>query len=359
MALSKTAIQRMFQELSQMEQRLQAAQDPKGGGWRLYVQARQGVEFLREQLPTTDAALGPTVARAIEVLQDRIHRMDERQTYNPVTVMLHERSEDDLVALKGLVASEDYEQRLAAVAAVDELRWSDALPLLQDRLEVEDHPFVISKLTKVVGHIGGRVALKQLVPFLEHEDARIRANTVEGMADIPGDEKYKYLVPLIEDPSPRVQGNVAVSLQGMGAQEFAGLVARMVHSPEAGARRSALYVLGQLPPSATFAHLRDLTHDDEADIRRLAVAALGKLDTLAAAEALVDVLRAYPEGDTHAAARAALEAIWHGRPEAERKDLVDALGEFAGEVARAQHVAPTPPADSVETLIEDLTEPPA
>lgn len=355
MAISKAGIQRMFQELARMEQRLRGAQDPKGGGWRLYVQSRDSLAFLREQLPGADADLRPVVSRAIQVLEGRIHRMDEQQAYNPVTVMLHAKGPDDLVALEGLIRSEDYRQRLHAVAAADELRWKDALPLLLERLEVEDHPFVISKLTKVAGFLGGRVALQQLVPFLDHEDARVRANTVEGMVDIPGDEKYRYLVPLIEDPSPRVQGNVAVALQGIGAEEFASLVSRMVRSPEAGTRRSALYVLGQLPPSATFAHLCDLTRDDEPDLRRAAVAALAELGTLPAVEALVEVLRAYPEGDTHAAARAALEAIWHGRPEAERKDLVDALGEFAGEVARAHHVAPTPPApDSVEQLIEDL-----
>lgn len=355
MALTKAAIQRMFQELAHMERRLQTAQDAKGGGWRLYVQSRDALSFLRQQLPTLEASLRPVVERAVEVLEGRVRRMDEQEAYNPTSVLLHRRSDDDLARLEGLLQSQDYRQRLAAVAAADELRWQDALPLLQDRLDVEDHPFVISKLTKVVGFLGGKAALHQLVPFLDHEDARIRANTVEGMVDIPGDEKYRYLLPLMEDPSPRVQGNVAVSLQGMGAAEFAGVVARLVHSAEPGARHSALYVLGQLPESAAFAHLRDLTRDEEPDIRRAAIAKLGAQGTLQAVEALVEVLRTHPDGDTHGAARASLEAVWHARPEAERKEMADALGEFAGEVARASHVRPTPAAsDSVEALIEDL-----
>jgi hypothetical protein len=119
MALTKAAIQRMFQELAQMERRLQGAQDPKGGGWRLYVQSRDGLTFLREQLPGADAALRPVVERAIEVLENRIHRMDEQESYNPVTVMLHEKGPDEYVALQGLLKAPEYQQRLHAVAAAD------------------------------------------------------------------------------------------------------------------------------------------------------------------------------------------------------------------------------------------------
>ena len=359
MALNKASIQRMFQELAQLQRRLDAAQDPKGGGWRLYVQSRDILGFLREQLSGVGDDLRPVVARAVEVLEKRIHRMDEAEAYNPVSVMLYQRSAADLHLLQDLIGSEDYRQRLAAVAAADELRWSDALPVLQDRLEIEDHPFVISKLTKVVGFLGGRAALKQLVPFLDHEDPRVRANTVEGMVDIPGEEKYKYLLPLMKDPSPRVQGNVAVSLQGMGADEFAGVVSRLVRSPETGARQSALYVLGQLPAAAAFAHLRDLTRDPDADIRRAAIAQLGQQGDRAAVEALVEVARDNPEGEPHAVALTALRAIWHGRDEAGPRELLDLLGDLAGPVARpeAAHPARAPArADSVEALISDLQE---
>jgi HEAT repeat protein len=220
---------------------------------------------------------------------------------------------------------------------------------------------VISKLTKVVGFLGGRVALQQLVPFLEHEDARVRANTVEGMVDIPGEEKYQYLLRLLEDPSPRVQGNVAVALQGMGAEEFAGVVARLVHSADPGPRRSALYVLGQLPPAAAYAHLRDLTRDNEPDIQRAAIARLGQQGTPQAVEALVEVARENPTGDIHAIALTALRAVWHGRPEDERKALVDQLAEFAGPVARPEAAHPGRPpsrASSVEVLASELSEAP-
>lgn len=337
--------------LVELGRRVDAKKDRKGGGWQVYLAAQELLGELREAPP--DERLDPWRARAIGALQRRVEGMDARKAYNPLSVELHHKQEQDLVRLRRRLGSLDEKQRLEAVSTAGELDWHEALPPLRERLELEDHPFVVSKLTKVIGQLGDESDLARLEPFLGHDDDRVRANTVEGIEQLPGEARFELLKAQLDDPSPRVKTNALLALQGMGEEAYEGLLDRMTRSSMAGQRRSALYAVGFLPGSAAVEQLARLMRDAELDIQHQAIARMGKRGGFHAAEALVALIEETQDPGTRGAAIGALEELRDAATEMQRRRLRPLLSPYAA--ALGEPPAPGGPAgrdgDDLETML--------
>jgi HEAT repeat protein len=338
--------------LVEMGRRVDATRDRKGGGWQVYLAARKLLGELGEAEP--DPALDPWRARAEAALQRRMQGMDARKAYNRLSVELHEKSDQDLVRFRRRLGSLEYEERLEAVSTAGELDWEEALPSLRERLEIEDHPFVLSKLTKVIGGFGDLEDLPLLEPFLAHDDDRVRANTVEGIEQLPGDAKFDVLRPLLDDPAPRVKTNALLALQGLGEEAYAGLLGRMTRSTMASQRRSALYAVSFLPGSEASDLLAKLMRDEELDIQHQAIARMGRRGGFQAAEALVALIEETEDQGTRGAALGALQELRDSSSRMQRRRLQELLEPLASELG------PAPPATAMlgkeaETLESMLT----
>jgi HEAT repeat protein len=113
--------------------------------------------------------------------------------------------------------SDNFKDRLAVLEHFEVEFVTDACPLLLEYLPKEKHPWVISKLTKVTGILGAPydndAVLEALIPFLLHEDDRIRANTIEGIGGLQSERKTPVLVRMLMlDPSERVQEKAAIAI---------------------------------------------------------------------------------------------------------------------------------------------------
>ena len=349
-------IQRMLAELMALEKEVQQSQDRRGGGWRVYVKVRDTLAILRDSVTQDGSAAAQLVEKAVPLLEQRRQAMEAADAFNKTSVQLSERSELDLVVLRKHLEAEDHAVRLEAVAAAGELAWQDSLPFLVARLAEESHPWVISKLTKVIGTLGDKDSLDVLVKFLDHEDERVRANTIEGIEALPGDEKFRYLMPRLEDPSPRVRANALKALQALGGEQFSALLGRMVHSPEVDQRLSVLYALGAIRGQAAHGHLARMMEDDHPEVRARAITLMGRRGDMAAAQALIALMQTECGDRARTAALAALRSLRskaRGGPLAAKLDamvqgLVGELGELRGEQL--------PAAQDVGTLLNQLAQ---
>lgn len=348
-------IQRMLAELMALEKEVQQSQDKRGGGWRVYVKVRATLATLRESVTQDDSSAEDLVKKAVPLLEQRQKAMEDADAFNKTSVQLAERSELDLVVLRKHLESEDHAVRLEAVSASGELAWKDALPFLLSRLEEEGHPWVISKLTKVIGGLGDKEVLDRLTRFLVHEDDRVRANTIEGIEALPGDEKFVHLMPRLEDPSARVRANALKALQALGGEKFSSLLGRMVLSPEVDQRLSVLFALGAMRGQVAHGHLARMMEDDHPEVRDRAIALMGRRGDLAAAQALIAVMQTECGDRSRTSALAALRQLraratkqLAGKLDAMVQGLVGELGDLHGEQL--------PAAQDVGTLLNQLAQ---
>ncbi len=297
-----------------VERSLAAVADRRSVGWKLYLEARNIVTHIETGVMPDDPTVQDFVAKALPVLKERMRAMETGNAYNPISVEISEKTELDLFVLQKYLAHEDHLVRLEAVTAAGELEYAEALTSLEALLATESHPWVLSKLTKVLAQLGGIKLLPKLEPFLGHEDARVRANTVEGIGAFPGDEKLTVLLPLLDDESPRVRANVLAAIKTLGTEHFTQVVRTMCRHPSLDHRRSVLFALGAMQGAFARDCLITLLQDDYPEIRGRAIDLLGRKPDLPAVDALLSMVRPEAREADRERAVMALRTLVAGAP---------------------------------------------
>ena len=133
--------------------------------------------------------------------------------------------------------------KLQVIKQLIEKKDERALPLVEEALQKEKEPFVISSLVKAVGAIGDSSHITLLQGFLKHDDSRVRANTVEGLEMIGDDLCFPILVPMLQDPDNRVKANTIKALMRYDEEGAKDLILKLAKSSKEGRRASACFCL--------------------------------------------------------------------------------------------------------------------
>ena len=284
-------IKALLAETVVLEKTLRATSDFRGRASSLYQKFKRILKATETNFgKDEEARIYADKVKAI--VSQRIESMTANNEYNPVSVAVFEKTELDLLILNKHLHNEDFKIRLDAVAAVEELSYSEALSILCAALGSEEHPWVISKLVKVIGIFGGTSELELISPFLESDDDRIRANCIEGISAMKGDEKYPYIMRALEDPSNRVKANALNALKSLGGKEFTSLLKQMVNSFDEDVRNSVLFVLKNMNSPVARDCLLVLLKDRAPDIQQKSASLLGKFSDIITVKALTETAKA-------------------------------------------------------------------
>ncbi len=129
---------------------------------------------------------------------------------------------------------------------------------------------VVSFVIRIFGELGQVEFTSSILPYLDSEDHRIRANAVEavGRLGYRGKELSKYL----EDQNNRVRANAIVALaEWMDVSEAINL---MSQHQDSLFRKSLLYAIKQIRDKSAMDALEYLIHDNEISIRNQALEVL-------------------------------------------------------------------------------------
>ena len=279
----------VFETIS-LEKQLRATSNFRGNASTLYLKLKKLVQ-VTEQNFGKDEETRSYADKVRALIEQRISAMENNNEFNPVSVAIFDKTELDLLILEKHLVNEDFKARLDAIAAVEELNYSAALPKLIPMIGKEKHPWVISKLVKVIAMYGGIESLEVVSPFLEHEDERIRANCIEGIAAIDDSRKYPYIMKALDDSSSRVKANALKALKALGGKEFNSLIKQMVNAPSADARHSVLFVLKNMKNVLARDSLIKLLDDQDSEIQRMSGTLLAKFNDIETVKVLTDTVK--------------------------------------------------------------------
>ncbi len=333
-----------------LEKKLRALPSFRDKAALLYKEYKSLLETIEKQYSMRNPEFleDEFVPQLEELLRTRIRSMEERKEYNAIILEIEGKTELDLYILRRYLNHEDFSVRIDAAAAAELLEFREALPDLLERLDKEEHPFVLSKLTKVVGKLGDERVLETLIEYLHHENPRVRANTIEGIVALPGETKYQYILQVLEDEDNRVKANAITALKKFGPQKVCSMIKAMLHSPDDKTRRSVLYVLSQMHNDFAKRCLMEMTSDADCGIRCKAIRQLACYPDEDCRRLLLKIIVECDDDRLTEASTDSLRRMAARMPEASRDELLQKLRE-----ALATREEQDQKEEEIEIVLED------
>jgi HEAT repeat protein len=199
-------------------------------------------------------------------------------------------------------------------------------PLLES-LKSEEW-FVLRNAVIVLGEIAGPERVRDLMPFLQHPDARVAGAAIRAIGRMGGRTAETSLIPLLSHRDPGIRMEVLFILKEMGTKQAVPALLDLVRegkgrlkSEQQRVRERALEVLGGLGSPSAVPTLVELLgrrkgfftdSREPLPIRVAALKALLCLDTRESQEAVNGLLEKEPRGPEKAALEAALTEALSG-----------------------------------------------
>lgn len=130
---------------------------------------------------------------------------------------------------------------------------------------------------------GAPQTLESLLPTLFDKDAAVRAEALQALAEISGQDEHllepavAYLLPCLHDGDPLVRRIAASALGTLGSRAASRPLVLLLHDPDAGVRARACRALGSLRDPASVRGLVSCLADDDPEVRRSSAWALGEV----------------------------------------------------------------------------------
>lgn len=151
---------------------------------------------------------------------------------------------------------------------------------LRQMLIHEQDVFVLASAVTAAARMN--IGLEYIKPYLNHEDVRVRANTVRSAGLLGKDNLHELLEPFLEDKALRVQNEAIKGLATLiDEAELEELVIKRLTAPDVATRAATVYITGELPLSRRVVFLIDALADPSMPVASCAARSLCLLrDTL-------------------------------------------------------------------------------
>lgn len=139
-----------------------------------------------------------------------------------------------------------------------------------------DNPKIQSKAAIIIQKLDSEQAYTRRL--LQHPDARVRANALQGIADRANAQGAEFLLQGLTDTDHRVRTLAAVGLSRLGDPQGFQVLLRMLRNPKPIERRSAVWGLGVCGNPAALPRLELVARGDPDErVRELAAQARQKI----------------------------------------------------------------------------------
>lgn len=209
----------------------------------------EAYEALKLMLKRNNAILRPHLKAALAEIENSLKKNDSEIIDKINAAPAGEKKSGGLNydVFARYLNDEEPKNRISVLSACAKIGRDPRLTdLLTERLAGESHPFVVASLLINLGRVGGEECVDIIASFLTHQDARIRANAVEGLDFLQAPRAILQILKAAGDSDPRVMANVARALLNVDNQYVENQLLAMLESGEQAQIDAANYVIGKI-----------------------------------------------------------------------------------------------------------------
>lgn len=182
--------------------------------------------------------------------------------------------------------------RVCAIKAAGHFNDKKCIDIIVDCYKTEDSNKVRATIIEILGATGDKKYIKSVETALKDTDPRVRANAIESLEMLGGEEIVELIYPLFQnDSNNRVKANAAKTLWKFGGIRMVGALETMLlKEKDKWQRASAAFALGEIGAIQVIKSLTLALNDAEDCVRGNAVKALGKTRAFEVINAIIPLL---------------------------------------------------------------------
>jgi HEAT repeat protein len=168
--------------------------------------------------------------------------------------------------------------RVCSIKTAGHFKDKKCIDIIVDCYKTDASNKVRATIIEILGESGDKKYMKAVEAALKDTDARVRANAVEALEKLGGEEIVELIYPLFQsDSNNRVKANAAKTLWKFGGIRMVGALETMLlKEKDKWQRASAAFALGEIGAIQVIRCLTQALSDSEDCVRGNAVKALGK-----------------------------------------------------------------------------------
>lgn len=167
----------------------------------------------------------------------------------------------ELAKIDEMIFSEDSSLRREAAALLAEIGGDRAFDKLEILLKDRNNGVRDAAQNSIV-MLGGRTAIKKMIPLLTYEDPSIRNMAIDILRKI-GIDGVDILHGIAKDSNDNIRLFVLDILGSIGNQESLDILIEGLYDTNPNVRNAAVISLGEIGGAAAFEHLKKLINDEE------------------------------------------------------------------------------------------------
>lgn len=155
-------------------------------------------------------------------------------------------------------------------------------------LSKEKDVYILASAVVTAAKIG--VDSKAVIPFLKHQDIRLRANATRAVAELAPANLRNLLEPLLKDKSLRVQNEAIKGLAKLiSEKDLEALIRKRLSANDSKIRAATAYITGELPINNAQALLVNILRDRDSSVSVCAVRSLMGMKSATAWREIIDI----------------------------------------------------------------------
>jgi len=177
---------------------------------------------------------------------------------------------------KYFASDKSVEEKLAVVQHAINKNMTVITEAFIEQLQQETSSEVVSALLIAIGKLGDESKIKYIIPYLNDDNSRVRANAIEALEYTGSTKIYPYVISKIEDSDNRVRSNAAKALKKLDSVTALRILKAMLASNNHAMQASAAYVMRFILDEANVELLAPLLNSMDDAVKENVIIALTK-----------------------------------------------------------------------------------